>query len=75
MRLVISLIIAWATIITWIPETHLGMALHITYFSINQLLLFIPAIVTTLLAYHHVAIKTLKQQVNDLTQIVINNKK
>lgn len=68
MLLVISLIIAWCSIIALIPETHLGIALHITYFSVQQLLLFIPAIATTVLAYHHVAIKEIKRQVTDLAK-------
>lgn len=70
MLLVTSIIVAWCSIIALIPETSLGMHFDITYFSARQLLLLIPAIVTTVLAYHHVVIKELKRQVAELTKKV-----
>lgn len=73
MLLVTSIILAWCSIIALIPETSLGMHFDITYFSARQLLLFIPAIVTTVLAYHHVVIKELKQQVAELAKKLNNS--
>ena len=67
MLLVTSIILAWCSIIALILETSLGMHFDITYFSVRQLLLFIPAIVTTVL------IKELKQQVAELAKKLNNS--